>query len=232
MTSSEISILLVIAFVGSFLGGFLCLILQQWFQNRKDYLKKVEQKTISGKNLEKIISDDIFEQLRPGRTVEKMREILGVPNKLLTLDYPIYSENEKQTNSYIYMFQNANVKITSVDNKEIDSITILGYDNSLAIDYEPLSQSNCQLNVATIPIELAESPEHLPIRTRLDQSFAISIPSYPPEYIYLTYFGYGENVHKYYESNNPKFLVGEIIDGFCMSHTSKEVFYIYDFELR
>jgi hypothetical protein len=120
--------------VSGAIGGLIVWALQQWYLNRRENKKQSEENIIKARHLEKIITDNIIWSLRPGANIELMKELLGVATKQSNSDWPIFEENMKETHSYLYSFKNAYLKITSANNRAIDSITLLPHDSSFKID--------------------------------------------------------------------------------------------------
>jgi hypothetical protein len=125
MTNRDILIAFVSSLVGAVIGGFVVLAAEQVISSLKERRKTRQGRVVRHPNAEKIISESIYYDLSPGKTVQLMKEMLGVPTKYSRLDFPVFSEDEAETQSYLYMFKNAFVKITSRDNESIDTLTVL-----------------------------------------------------------------------------------------------------------
>lgn len=217
-------------------GGLIVWGLQQWYLNRQENKKSDAEKIIRPKHLERIITESIISVLRPGSNIELMRELLGVPTAQSNSDWLIFKEEEKNTNSYLYIFKNAYVKITSEDNKTIDSFTIFPHDNSFKIDefVFPCNTKSNALNEMKVCKDLIKSAtNHTFIHTTIDASFAIEIYIPNPLYQYYTYFGYGpDNSFKYHESKDPNLFIGGTVNGLCISNSEGDAHFIYCMETR
>jgi hypothetical protein len=91
------------------------------------------EKIIKHQHRDRVITDDIFIDLAPRKSIALMKELLGAPKIYSGVDFPIFSDDERQTHSYLYVFSNGMVKVTSVNNETIDTLTVFG-DNSLSIE--------------------------------------------------------------------------------------------------
>ncbi len=69
------------------------------------------------------------------------------------------------------------------------------------------------------------------IRSCRNNGFALSVDIPNPHYKTFTYFSYPDGTFSD-EADEPESYIGSIIDGFCISDNSKDVYYIYDYELR
>jgi len=174
--------------------------------------------------------------LNPGANIELMRELLGTPIKYNKIDFPIFKEVEVSTNSYLYSFENALLKITSKDNICIDSLTVLAHDNSIELDSIAFDSptNEYKLNKAKVSKDILERlSNHDYIQTRIDSSFALQIYIPNPLYKSFTYFGPSiEKGFSYFEKKDPDIFANEVITGFCISNDSEDVYYIYEMELR
>lgn len=210
--------------------------LQQWYLNHKENKKSDSEKIIRPKNFERIITESIISYLGPGSNIELMRELLGVPNGQSKSDWLIFKEQEKNTNSYLYIFKNAYVKITSEDNKTIDSFTIFPHDYSFKMEeFIFLCNTNTNaLNEMKVCEDLIEiATNHTFIHTRVDASFAIETYIPNPLYQYYTYFGYGaDNSFEYAASKDAKLFIGGTVNGVCISNSQGNAYFIYDMEKR
>jgi len=217
-------------------GGLIVWALQQWYLNRKENKKSNEDKIVKPKNLERVITNSIISDLRPGTNIELMRELLGVPTKQSNSDWPIFKEEEKATNSYLYILKNAYIKITSEDNKTIDSFTLFPHDNSFKMDefVFPCNTNGNGLNEMKVCKKLIESStNHTFIHTRIDASFAIELYIPNPLYQNYTYFGFGpENAFEYLKSKDPNLFIGGTVNGVCISNSEGNAYFIYCMETR
>ena len=217
-------------------GGLIVWGLQQWYLNRKENKKSDEDKIVKPKHLERVITDSIISNLQPGTNIELMRELLGVPTKQSNSDWPVFKEEAKTTNSYLYILKNAYIKITSEDNKTIDSFTLFPSDNTFKINefVFPCDTNENILNEMKVCKELIESAtNHTFINTRIDASFAIEIYIPNPLYQNYTYFGYGpDNSFEYHKSKDPNLFIGGTVNGVCISNSEGNAYFIYDTETK
>jgi len=217
-------------------GGLIVWGLQQWYLNRKENKKFDEDKIVKPKHLERVITDSIISDLRPGTNIELMRELLGTPTKQSNSDWLIFKEEEKKTNSYLYILKNAYVKITSEDNKTIDTFTLFPHDNSFKIDefVFPCNTNGKALNEIKVCKDLIErATNHTFIHTRIDASFALEIYIPNPLYQNYTYFGYGpDNSFEYNKSKDPNLFIGGTVTGVCISNSEENAFFIYHMETK
>jgi len=235
MTEREVIIGFVSSVIGGLVAGLLVWIVQQNYLNRREKLKEQKQKLIKSSNTEKIATNDVFQDFGLGTSIEHMKSMLGMPNKFKRTDYPIFSEEEVNTNSYLYIFSNAYLKIISKDNETIDTLTLLSSDGSISIDNYamPCEFGSSKLGEAKVYSELVEISNHTFIGTRWDSSFAFEFYTGAPMYEHYTLFGFsGENKFEYFESKDPKLFIGETIDGICISNSEEEVYFIYENEIR
>lgn len=188
----------------------------------------------------KMLTNDIIEALSPERNYAKVKELLGVPDKVMkdfnvfedNDEYRIFSANElKEITSDIYFLDNAVLKVTTIDRQAIYSITVVGYDDQLKIPgiYYPCDMYNNTLAEARICQEIVDTATITSVRTIRDSATALRTSIGPPFYKYITYFTYGHLDDE--ENPNYNTLVGNEILGFCLSD-SNLAFYIYDYELR
>lgn len=188
----------------------------------------------------KMLTNYIIEALSPERNYAKVKELLGVPDRVMKdgtvfkddNQYSIFSADElKKITSDIYFLDNAVLKVTTVDRQTIHSITVFGYDDQLEIPgiYYPCNRYNNTLAEARICQEIVDTATITSVRTIRDSATALRTSIGPPFYKYITYFTHGHLD----DEENPDYntLVGNEISGFCLSN-SDLVFYIYDYELR
>src|ERR1044072_7181738 len=244
MTNRDI----VIALVSSVIAGLAVWIIQQAYTNRREKKREAASKTVKSLNDDKMVSDDIFGKLAPGRSIELMKHMLGVPDIFRRSDTPIFKDRAEfgtdsddepdpdtiDTHSYIYMFKNAHVKITSRDNESIDSLTVIGEDKSLSADSLLIPDGIESANFANLKVwsELVDSVSyHKYVRTMKESFFALDAPTGPPMHQHVTFFGFPRDEY-YEESNDLKRLLGAQIEGVCISANLADVYYIYEYEYR
>lgn len=218
------------------IGGLIVLGIQEIVSIYRKKKSTKTERVIKSRDSNKIITNSVLYDLRPGANIELMRELLGTPVKFNKSDYPLFQENEVVTNSYLYIFHNASLKITSKDNLSIDSLTVIGYDSSIeleSISFES-EDNEYRLTKTKVCSEILENlNNHDFVQTRIDASFALQkyIPN--PLYQYFTYFGSSiEKGFMYREKNDPNVFLNEIIDGFCVSNNSEDTYFIFDMESR
>lgn len=227
MSSREI----VIAIASSAVGGILVWVIQQFYLNRRERKRENAQRRIRASHSDKVITDDIFMDLGPGKSIALMKEMLGAPHKFKRIENPVFSEGDTETNSYLYFFNNSIVKLTSKDNETIDTLTVFP-DERLSVEglFFPCTDRSYQFNKVKVCRELIN--EHTYISTIRDASFAVRYGVAAPHYLSFTYFGSVEDLWAYRESNNPDLLIGGVIEGVCVSQQGEDAFFIYDYELR
>ena len=232
----EIGIGFGISVVSGFIGAFILWLIQQRYLNKQAGSKEELSKRIVSPNRERVIGSDIFTEVGSGRDVALMRAMLGVPNKTSKTDDALFIKKSVKTNSFLYFFKNANVKITSRDGMVIDSLTVLCHDKSLSLDYFLMDFEDDSLRLGELRVskEFVEYElRHDYLQARLDSSFALQLTTAAPHYLTFTYFGFGgDGIAEYYKTKNPAAFIGETIDGICISEDKNLSFYIYDYELR
>jgi len=238
MTTRDI----LIGLVSSVVTGLAVWIIQQMYSNRRERRREEASKTIKSPNEERMVSEDLFWRLAPGRSIELMKQMLGVPDIVRRTDTPIFPNwgeveepESTDTNSYIYIFKNAHVKITSKDNENIDSVTVTEADKSLSVDSLILSDGAGSAKLGELkvwPGLIENVSHHRYIRTRLDAFFALEELTGPPMHQHITFFGYSQKSDAYEETKDPKVLIGSPIDGVCISDDQGDTFYIYEYEFR
>ena len=230
MTSREA----IIALVSSILSGLAVWIVQQVYLNRREKRKEVALTVVKSPNESKSVPGKILYTLGPGRSVALMRDMLGVPDIMRRLDFPIFSEDEVNTHSYLYHFKNARLKITSKDNESIDSITIAEADNSVDVDVLLLSDCGGSTKFGEFKVwpELVEGVmNHRHVTTIKDSFFALEELTGPPLHHHYTFFGYSDKSLEYDKTQDPKVFLGEKIRGVCVSASSEDVYFVYFSEL-
>lgn len=224
-----------IAFIFTLISGGLTLFIHQIYLNRKEERKVKESKLIKFQSEERIIDESIFHSLASGSSIEHMKTVLGAPNKFRRHDYTIFSEKEIETNSYLYLFQNAVLKITSKDNEVIDTLTVICYDNSISLEgfCLPCEFDSYKLGEMKVISELIEVCNHTFIGTRFDSSFALEFYTGAPLYEHYTFFGFSSaSKFEYFETKDPKYFIGNVVNGICISNSEEEVYFIYENEIR
>ena len=234
----------LIALISSILSGVAVWIIQQAYTNRRDRRREEASRTIKSPNEERIVSEDIFWRLAPGRSVELMKQMLGVPDIFRRTDNPIFPNwgeelaefpDPVDTHSYIYIFKNAHVKVTSKDNVSIDSLTVTEADKSISIGSLLLSEGAVSEKLGELKVWrglIDNVSNHRYVRTKLDAFFALEELTGPPLHQHVTFFGYSPNSDEYEELKDPIKLIGGTIDGVCISGNQGDTYYIYEYEFR
>lgn len=233
MTDRDILIAFVSSLVGAVIGGFVVLAAEQVISSFKERRKTRQGRVVRHPNADKIVSESIYYDLSPGKTVQLMKEMLGVPTKYSRLDFPVFSEDEADTHSYLYMFKNAFVKITSRDNESIDTLTVLPLEESFPMSslLLPDDVTADKFRDFKVTPQLVEWEwNHTYISTLRDSAFAIEFHTGPPTRLHYVFFGYGGSREDYEKVGSPKVFIGQKINGLCIS-SSEDAYYIYDGEL-
>lgn len=184
----------------------------------------------------KVLTNDIIDALSPERNYAKVKELLGEPDKTIT-DHSIFEESvcSKKELEYIksdiYFLKNAKLKITTLDERSIHSITVFSHDGKLTLprNYNFYALDNIIIGEAQVSKDFILNSRIESVRTRIDSATAIQTHMGSPVYKYLTYFIDGHLD----DEQDPDYasLAGSRIKGFCLSD-SDMAFYIYDYELR
>lgn len=214
---------------------------------RKTEIFPIETSIIEDSNLQnntpsRILTNEIISMISPERNYAKVEEVLGLSHKTIDNDWSVfeyitdssirfkYSKEELENiKSDIYFLKNANLKVTTLDNKTIHSITIFSRDSSLKIpekfylcDTYKNTVGDARICQEIIDIAAIES-----VRARYDSATAIQ-NFLGPSRGYITYFISGHLDDE--DSSDYNKLVGDKVIGFCLSE-SEMAFYIYDYEL-
>jgi hypothetical protein len=89
------------------------------------------------------------------------------------------------THSYIYIFKNAHVKVTSKDNESIDSLTVTEADKSLSIGSLLTSEGSDSEQLGELKVWqglIDNVSNHRYVRTRFDAFFAAGVLKRKKEY--------------------------------------------------
>lgn len=194
--------------------------ISQFFNTQKDF---------ENENL-----NDLFWDLRPGASIDLMKNKLGVSDKISDRDFSIFDDVEVNTYSYLYLKENFTIKITSKNNLSIDSITIFPNNNfNFDLNFFPFA-FDLENGHPLVSQELLDSSNRkTTILNRLDRSFAISLYIIHPIQYNFTFFGFicKTDINLNDVDNNNVYL-SEIIEGICMSYNESDVFFIHEEELR
>ena len=224
---------ILIALLSSILGGVVVWIVQQIYLNRRENKRLASEKIIKHEHRDRVITDDIFIDLAPRKSIALMKELLGAPKIYSRVDFPVFSDDERQTHSYIYLFSNGMVKITSIDDETIDTLTVFG-DSSLSVEglFFPCEAKSYKFEEVNVCAELIEEGEVTSLHTMRDSSFAIKYTVGPPIALSITCFGHSDKVWEYRKLQDSRRFIGEAIEGVCVSQQGEDAFFIYDSELR
>jgi hypothetical protein len=230
------------------LGGLLAWGFQQRYLNKKEkerenkiqqeHDKEIEKsKIITVHTHDKTITGIAIWSLKPGASIELMRNLLGVPLKYRPDEHSVfdkieegYKDGSKIYHSYLYVFKNASVKICSSDNLVITAITVFA-DEILEIKglNHIISEVDNENRLGVIKVTekmLKRCDHHEYISTRMDSRFALRI--WVPFNLYSNYtcFGLSSGSSHYFESKDPGIFLGEPVWGLCLS-SNEDAFYIY-----
>jgi len=223
----------IVNFISAIIGGLIVWLVQQLYQNKKE---RKNNELIKASHIDKIIDKDILNSLKPEMNLELMHDMLGIPLKKFNEDQLVYNDKLIVTNSYLYSFKNADIKITSVDNQTIDSVTLLAIDKTFDVS-NFVSHFNLKsgiLNKARVNNELILKSKSTFITARHDYSFAFNYSIGNSFYLDITLFGtFEKDWHEYFQNKDPSLFINSLITGICISkYLSEKSFYIYQYELR
>lgn len=234
-----VTITLIMAVAATVIGGLILMIVEQKIF-KPNYNSKTNKEHVPNNSLpDRVLTNEIVDKIGPERNYEKVKEILGVPDKVVAdesvfdseFPFDVFSEDElKNITSDIYFLENAVLKVTTIDKQSIHALTVLSYDKLLLPDIPHYcNEYGDDLTDAKVCQELVDNSAIGSIRTIRDSAIALRTYMGPPFYKHMTYFidGYLEDEENPDESE----LIGSPISGFCLSD-SKMVFYIYDYDLR
>jgi hypothetical protein len=222
----------LVNFISAIIGGLIVWVVQQYYQNKRENKKSNFIKLNQAK---KIIDPEIVYSLKPGMHIDLMREHLGNPMKIFKEDNTVFNEKIVETNSFLYSFKNANIKVTSKNNQSIDTLTVFPKDSTFEIgNYtEDLNFNSNKLNKARVNSKLISNSEHTFLAARHDSTFAFNYSIPNPFYLKITLFGTSINdFHEYFDKQNPELFLNGLITGICISDYNEEAYYIYQYELR
>ncbi|WP_395077877.1 hypothetical protein [Flavobacterium sp.] len=216
--------------ISGVIGGAIVLVAQKiWDKIEHNSSTTNVSSTISQKKLPR----NILEFITPGLSLEKAKEILGIPDhfyKLETEYLNMYLDAEEESNStniLTYKFKNAIIKISSIDNLAIDSISVFlkpRTKSMIRIFANKFDSENCGfLGQMKVNDEIIDTNNKiLNFCTMRERLFGLR-----------SYYGrYGNYMnHTYFinpildfdeidESKKPYFFKDEIIIGYCISNSS------------
>ena len=209
--------------ITALVAGLGVFFVQRLFHKRDEKSKNI----LKNSNSMKILTNDIIHTISPQKSYAKVREIIGgYPDKTVD-DSSVFDDlmcpdkYEKNIISDIYFLKNAALKITTLDEKSIYSITVVSYDDTL--DY-PHDMKQSLAGGTKFSQEMITNAEKI-ISIPPHGATAMQHSTGRPFYNYVTYF-IEQNLNleesPYYTS-----LIGKDIVGFCLSDGDM-AFYIYD----
>ena len=213
--------------LSGFTAGFTVLVLEQIYIWYKEKRLAAERLIVKATPLNKRISQQALNRLRPGTSIDNMRSMLGAPVVSQREVFPIFTEHTLKKYSYLYFFSNADIKITTFDNETIDSLTIIfkdEIDGGIGFTLFPFQEKESS-NVDQLKLDEdfnLDRYEH--IKTRVDNATALQTYVPNPLHSYYTVF-----VHN---TDNPLNFSDHVIEGICISSKKDDVYYIYDMERR
>jgi hypothetical protein len=220
----------VLSVISGAVGGLIVLLFQKvWDYNDKrreeaiETAEKQKKLIISPHKHLQYVESRIIDHLLPGTSIEKMKDILGVPDftghQSVITDL---SEEATLTNTYSFKFLNADLLLTSVDNQSIDSITISSNDiTEYPVEFYSDSPNSNVLGKMKVEQDIVDHVVfHTVNRTVRDAYFCIELYwGWAGQYQYFTLFGNDfDAVIKYQKSPNLKHLVGRVVTSYCISN--------------
>lgn len=209
------------------------------YQKQKDL---EEKQNISPHKFKKRVPGNILEYVQPGISLEKIKEYFGTPDYTSKSELAFFMKEQDffDTNSYLFNFQNASIKITSQDNLIVDTITIFSFGNmngkaneievflNLFEDDGRTILGETKFSSAT----LENITNHWGNRTNREMMFACETYfGRFGNYLNYTYFStFPNSFEEYEQTQDPKSLIGSTIDGFCVSRISEFAPYISIYE--
>ena len=173
----------------------------------------------------KSVPKNILDHVRPGFSIEKMREILGVPNYIYDREYD--EESLKSTNVYEYRFKNIFITIVSDDGKSIDTVdafTRSYMDFNVEFSINPFD-NECRgiIGKSTINFDLLESISKIET-TSMEREEFYKIITYHGrygnfmQYSFFCYIDSNLEDKNWEHEDNANKLIGKIISGFRISN--------------
>jgi hypothetical protein len=198
------------------------------------YQKKKENKEKSivdiASNI-KSVPKNILDYIRPGLSIEKMREIMGVPNFIFDKEYS--GEDFISTNKYEYRFNNMFITIISQDGKSIDSVEsfireYMDYNVEFSINS---SVKDCRgvIGKSVITSELLGGTSKVEPFT-IDRQDLYKVITYHGRFGHFNQYSFYCYSEINYEDDNWKFeenadkLIGKRIIGFRISRNDNLIF--------
>lgn len=211
--------------ISGIIGGLAVLVVQKIL----DIIEKIRNEKkgllIAPIKHKKILPSNIFEFLKPNTSLKKADELFGYADSLFT--YVDYHSADKsfQPMIYFYKFRNAYLKLSSLNNISIDSVTVFYINGSKPKIKIPqyhagvLADSN--LGKAKVTKELIEADAFVDLSTMSQKLIAIKkYYGRPGRYFHYTYFSLDSNQSfEYSNSNNPTALLDAEITGIGLSNS-------------
>lgn len=208
------------------------------------YVDNKRRRTIEDNMNSKIITQTTLCKLLPGKSIANMKQLLGQPlihrdgsldiyewaEDLRNPKFAANLEKKKTLQCYIYKFKNINIKITSVDDKTIDSLTIVPHLKQ-QVDITDLIKDELILNKSKFKFD--NTNFDFKVTSIIDYLIIVRVTRLSPlNRNYSFFFIDYEESKKYYESDNVDDLKGAIINGVCITdYGNNEIHYIFDSEL-
>lgn len=219
--------------VSGLVGGALVLFIERFLDYRKEKKAENIKKSLTNPNSKRLLTNELVDTFSPERNFNKVKEILGEPDKTYE-DHSIFEEEnqfnsgEKIYKSDLYKLENAYLKVTTQDKVSIYSITVLPFDESINIPYYDFFSDNTLINRnATLNQDFLKClKRYQEIRTIREMALGVQTYTGAPFYKHLTLFTYYADLQ-----NGIDELDGKNIEGFCLSGDD-DAFYIYDYEHR
>ncbi|MDQ3635746.1 MAG: hypothetical protein M3405_14735 [Acidobacteriota bacterium] len=185
-------LLIIGAAIGAGFSGIL-LIARQIYLNWREKKKDKAKLLIKPLNSNRRIDSSIFEFLTPGNSIEAMRASLGVPNKKKQEEGAVHESTVTagKTNSYLYLFENAWVKVTSKDDVSIDSLTVQSDEQKsklnfgyFMVPFDFSEKTKWLLGRAKLSEEVVNNCSLDILKGRHDFSFAVTFQTGNPVYYF------------------------------------------------
>lgn len=213
--------------IGGIVAGIIVYIFQYNFEKRRE-------KFITSKIYKKTIESDIFEKLKPNITLERTKELLGVPDKTFNGENPneFDIQDAREREFWLYEFNNCIIKISSEDYASVESITIMSLFKEKQIKLNILLDQNIILGKSILDKSLILNTSKLCIaRTIRDLSFGLGNWYGHPLNFFITFYGIPnfESMDKLPKDVSD--LENMVINTISISKNRNVSFYIYIYEI-
>ena len=208
--------------ISGIIGGIVVFLIEKLskkIEDNKDSKKGNIPKNI---NSNTVFTNELIEAILPNKNYSIAKELFGIPDKTFE-DFSIFqneTDTQKKPKSDLYFLKNANLKITTLDEKTICSITIFSYKSKINIPsiYYPCENKSSIVGKAIICDSIIENISNkTQVHTIRDRGFAIQNSFGAPFYNYITYFCF-DNISNVNELYDIKDFVNQTIEGFCLSN--------------